>query len=66
VNIWLEYCHFVISNFDFTSLNGIRDAEVIFESALSHQGLNTAAGSMLWEIYREFLTVIWSQLSDKQ
>ncbi|CAH8617357.1 Squamous cell carcinoma antigen recognized by T-cells 3 [Schistosoma haematobium] len=62
INVWLEYCHFAISTSDFSSADSIKQAEVIFESALSHQGLNVVGGSMLWEIYREYLTVVWSQL----
>ncbi|KAH8874420.1 Polyadenylate-binding protein 5 [Schistosoma japonicum] len=63
INVWLEYCHFAISTSDLSSVNSIQESEVIFESALSHQGLNVSGGSMLWEIYREYLTVVWSQLS---
>ncbi|CAH8589665.1 unnamed protein product [Heterobilharzia americana] len=65
VNVWLEYCHFAISTLDFNSMKSMQEAEAIFESALSHQGLNVAGGSILWEIYREYLTIVWSQLSQK-
>ncbi|THD24534.1 Squamous cell carcinoma antigen recognized by T-cells 3 [Fasciola hepatica] len=62
VDIWLEYCHFAIGNYEPGSSESAAVAYEIFESALSHQGLNVASGIVLWEVYREFQFLILAQL----
>uniref|UniRef100_A0A183B4I5 RRM domain-containing protein n=1 Tax=Echinostoma caproni TaxID=27848 RepID=A0A183B4I5_9TREM len=59
----LEYCHFAISNYDPSSAESAMVAQEIFEAALSHQGLNVASGTVLWEVYREVQFLILAHLS---
>ncbi|CAH8457364.1 unnamed protein product [Dicrocoelium dendriticum] len=57
-SIWLEYCLFKIGRFSPESPESIRAVEDAFTLALSHQGLNVASGSVIWEAYRDFQTVL--------
>ncbi|KAA3676950.1 squamous cell carcinoma antigen recognized by T-cells 3 [Paragonimus westermani] len=60
-SIWQEYCLFAIGNLQPGSAESIRATEHIFETALSHQGLNVAAANSLWEIYRDLQLVLFGQ-----
>ncbi|KAF6768218.1 hypothetical protein AHF37_07981 [Paragonimus kellicotti] len=60
-SIWQEYCLFAIGNLQPGSAESIRATEHIFETALSHQGLNVATANSLWEMYRDLQLVLFGQ-----
>ncbi|KAA0188725.1 Squamous cell carcinoma antigen recognized by T-cells 3, partial [Fasciolopsis buskii] len=66
VDIWLEYCHFAIGNYESNSAESAAVTYEVFESALSHQGLNVASGTVLWEVYREFQLFILGQIPKEE
>ncbi|OON14007.1 hypothetical protein X801_10215 [Opisthorchis viverrini] len=61
VSIWLEYCLFAVGNLKPGCADSVRSTESIFNTALAHQGLNVAAGSGIWDMYRDFQEILLSQ-----
>ncbi|TGZ75474.1 hypothetical protein CRM22_000354 [Opisthorchis felineus] len=61
VSIWLEYCLFAVGNLEPGCADSVRSTESIFNTALAHQGLNVAAGSGIWDMYRDFQEILLSQ-----
>ncbi|VDL99314.1 unnamed protein product [Schistocephalus solidus] len=62
VDVWLEYCQFAIGGMGSGEPERIAAVRAIFELALANQGLNFAKGAVLWEIYREFETILLAQV----
>ncbi|VDK80242.1 unnamed protein product, partial [Dibothriocephalus latus] len=62
VDVWLEYCQFAIGGMGSGEPERIAAVRAVFELALANQGLNFAKGAVLWEIYREFETILLAQV----
>ncbi|XP_061162766.1 squamous cell carcinoma antigen recognized by T-cells 3-like [Saccostrea echinata] len=58
VDVWLEYVQFCIGGMG--QIDGMSHIRDVFERALSAAGLHVAAGSSLWEAYREFENALMS------
>ncbi|XP_034337393.2 squamous cell carcinoma antigen recognized by T-cells 3 isoform X2 [Magallana gigas] len=58
VDVWLEYVQFCIGGMG--QIDGISHIRDVFERALATAGLHVAAGSSLWEAYREFENALMS------
>jgi RNA recognition motif-containing protein len=58
VELWLEYCQFSLSNIG--TPEGMAKAREIFERAVIAAGVHTSRGSLIWEAYREFESVLTS------
>ncbi|XP_048775052.2 squamous cell carcinoma antigen recognized by T-cells 3-like [Ostrea edulis] len=58
VDVWLEYVQFCIGGMG--QIDGISHIRDVFERALSSAGIHVAAGSSLWEAYREFENALMS------
>ncbi|BHF77931.1 Squamous cell carcinoma antigen recognized by T-cells 3 [Sparganum proliferum] len=62
VDVWLEYCQFAIGGMGSGEPERVAAVRAVFEQALANQGLNFAKGAVLWEIYREFETILLAQV----
>lgn len=58
MDVWLEYVQFCIGGMG--QIDGISHIRDVFERALATAGLHVAAGSSLWEAYREFENALMS------
>lgn len=64
VDIWLEYLQFSIGNIE-NEEDGSKKVRQLFESALTSVGLHTFKGAIIWEAFREFETVLFALVSER-
>ncbi len=62
VDVWLEYCQFAIGGMGSGDPEQLASTRAVFEEALANQGLNCTKGMILWEVYREFETIMLAQV----